>query len=378
MEKRKDFEALEKCLLKTKEYILYGAGIVACQSMAAIEELYGKKPLCFLVTEKEGNLQTIAGIPVYSVTKMKEDWKKLPIVIAVPEIYHEQILNTLEKTQAQNCFCMDTHMEYCLMSRHFRKKGGFALVEDLQPVAGKAATDMKQADKAKAEDKIKVYMAKSHKDMPLKKMVDLPEWVIPVQAGRACTETLLLELTDNTGENISEKNPNYCELTVTYWAWKNRSSAYKGICHYRRLLLLTKAELEKCIAQDTDVILPLPFVCYPTAKAQYERYISQKDLQCLKQALLEVSPEYLETWEALDRQQYFYNYNMLIAKETVFDEYAEWLFYVLEQAEKYCEPEGVKRRDRYAGYLGELLTTLYFMRNRDKLKIVHAEKNWMV
>lgn len=378
MDKQKDFATLEKCLLRTETYILYGAGVVAYESAVAISELYGKKPLCFLVTEKAGNPQTLADVPIYSAAEMKEEWKKLPILIAAPEIYHEQIADTLQNAQVLSCFCMDAHMEYCLMSRYFRKKGEFALAEDLRPAEENVAADRKQADDKVTENLLKVYMAKSHKDVPLKKAFALPKWVIPVQAGRACTEFSFLETADNAGENISKKNPNYCELTVTYWAWKNQSSAYKGICHYRRMLLLTKAELRKCIALDIDVILPLPFVCYPTAKGQYERYISQKDLQSLKQALFEVSPEYLETWEALDIQQYFYNYNMLIAKELIFDEYAKWLFAVLEQAEKYCEPEGVKRKDRYAGYLGELLTTLYFMRNRDKLKIVHAEKNWMV
>ena len=39
---------------------------------------------------------------------------------------------------------------------------------------------------------------------------------------------------DNTGENISSKNPNYCELTGLYWAWQNMNCEYIGLCHYRR------------------------------------------------------------------------------------------------------------------------------------------------
>lgn len=39
---------------------------------------------------------------------------------------------------------------------------------------------------------------------------------------------------DDDGDNISDQNPMYCELTAQYWAWKNIDADYYGFCHYRR------------------------------------------------------------------------------------------------------------------------------------------------
>ena len=59
----------------------------------------------------------------------------------------------------------------------------------------------------------------------------------PLHVGRACGEDLGYP-GDDTGENISDKNCYYSELTGLYWVWKNCHDVdYVGTCHYRRYLL---------------------------------------------------------------------------------------------------------------------------------------------
>lgn len=63
---------------------------------------------------------------------------------------------------------------------------------------------------------------------------------------------------------------------------------------------------------------------------------------------------------------------MILAKRSVLKNYCEWLFPILARVEELSEPKGSERSDRYIGYMGETLETLYFMHNADKLNVVHA------
>ena len=64
--------------------------------------------------------------------------------------------------------------------------------------------------------------------------------------------------------------------------------------------------------------------------------------------------------------------NMLIARKQVFDELCEWLFPILERVEELSIPKGDERSDRYIGYMAETLETLYFMKHKEVLNIVHT------
>ena len=68
------------------------------------------------------------------------------------------------------------------------------------------------------------------------KQVDIPEIAgyKPIVVGK--NEVSYSDFVrDNTGDNIAEKNPNYCELTALYWMWKNdQKSDLVGLSHYRR------------------------------------------------------------------------------------------------------------------------------------------------
>lgn len=239
---------------------------------------------------------------------------------------------------------------------------------------------------------LEVYAAKFHRDKSLNNTYNFPNWLYPIQVGASLTQERVADILDNSGENISHKNANYCELTALYWIWKNRligrrgysgdlnetAERYYGLFHYRRFLELQEKDLERLAVGDIDVVLPFPTVHEPDIREHHRRYIKDTDWEAVLQALEELFPEYYAAYNKIFSQEYLYNYNILIAKGEVLEQYCQWLFPILERVEKLSTPKCSERRDRYIGYIGENMLTLYFMYHRNQLKVVHTGRLMLI
>lgn len=352
-----------------ESFYIYGAGIVATGVYTAIKELHKLLPIAFLVSGRDGNPAQIDGISVKVLSEkgVAALDRSAVILVAAPEVHHQSIEESLLKygIHKEQIILVDNQLENTIMEQYYRSLSEFETLGEIPEETGE-------------QNDIRVFQAKCHVDKPLKNSMETPSYVCPIQVGAALTDERITEVSDNIGENISGKNRNYCELTATYYAWKNDKSAYKGLCHYRRIFDIQEEKLQKIFScqKDIDVILPYPSIHYPDIRGQHNRYVNEQDWNAMLQAINEVAPEYITVFDDIFSEQYFYNYNMLIAKREVFDDYCSFLFSVLERTEQLTCPKGNERADRFAGYLGENLTTLYFRANRDKLRIVHVGKIW--
>ena len=347
-------------------FCIYGAGIVAVSIYTALKRTYSCMPVAFLISEKGGNPSEIDGIPVKILTEWNTSNREMVYLIAAPEPHHAVIAGLLSerKINREQIIFVGSRLENKIMGDFYFRLPLFVTVQQL--------LDTKKPV-------IEVFQAKSHVDHTLQNVVDNPNYVYPIQVGAELTDQWILNRRDNEGDNISLKNRNYCELTAAYYAWKHSSADYKGLCHYRRIFDISDQQMQKLMEKKSewDVILPYPSIHYPDISRQHSRYINESDWEAMCCALKETAPAYYEKFGQIFRGHYFYNFNMLIARREVYDDYCNFIFSVLERTEALTSPKGWERADRFAGYLGENLTTLYFMANKDKLKIVHAGNLWL-
>lgn len=196
---------------------------------------------------------------------------------------------------------------------------------------------------------------------------------VPMHVGRALGEELGY-LPDNTGDNISEKNRNYCELTGLYWLWKNATDDIIGICHYRRYFVkdeefITKEYIEK-VLQEYDVIVPTSKCTqYKNIYEHYAQMHNEKDMNICKEVLLEKYPEYEQAFDLCMNTNISCWANMIITKKKIFDTYCEWLFDILFEVERRVDISSYDTfQARIYGYLSERLLRVWLLKNSYKVR----------
>jgi hypothetical protein len=370
-------------LRKADKIAIYGAKVIAYGIYSSLWKVFGIRPNVFLVSDTTRNTRMIDEIPVKAISDEKAINQYL-ILIATPEVYHEDIRVNLLKYEVGNTIFVNSHIEYLIMSAYYTQ---FSDLKCLGINCFTSDLDEEEIDKNVIDKDnkavAKILLVKSQGDVQLKEShstweAAMKEWVFPFQAGKANAVRIVADDGDDCGINISSKNDNYSELTATYWAWKNVDSKYKGIFHYRRLLKWDSQVLAYMEDGKADVLLPLPFLCYPDTSVQYKRYISEQDIQVFLAIMKQIYPTQWDEIKKIINGHYLYNYNIVVAKAEIFDQYCQWMFPVLEAIEEYYQTRQVIRNDRYLGYIGEVLTSCYFLLHRKELKLVHSEKIWLI
>ncbi len=238
--------------------------------------------------------------------------------------------------------------------------------------------------------------------------------ITPIQTGRAIAEEIFSEMIgDDTGDNISELNPYYAELTAQYWAWKNYDKLgnpdYIGFMHYRRHFVFNEDYIDPnadpkmtqgysaysfdriddeyydkiglkeeniCnIVTNADIICvkqaDVSFLGCNTSKEEFVKScygVQEKDYDKLISTVMYLFPEYYEEIKQLNSGPYRYFYNMFICKKEIFEEYSTFLFTVLN---KFFERSEVnlysEKAQRICGYMGEFLLSLFlFKKHKNK------------
>ena len=216
-------------------------------------------------------------------------------------------------------------------------------------------------------DKIKILVA-CHKPGT----VNQDEVFTPIHVGRVISkykDEMAGMIGDDTGENISEKNPQYCELTAQYWAWKNNFNVeYIGFCHYRRFFDIKIEDIEKTLQQKDAIVIEFLFD-HPIWR-EITHFITVEDMTIMLMVLKKKYPEYEETLLKYLNGHTLYAKNMFICRKALFDQYAEWLFDVLFECERYIKPSPYTRGLRALAYMGEFLLPVYLMHQRCRVESV--------
>lgn len=342
----------------------------------------------YLVDNDEPNQRVIEGVPVIYFDENTILNKDCPVYLGTRGIYHQELIRKLKKLGMRNIIPVDVRLDLKLRNEYlrevFREKGHpYYKLEDLEVSEGAFGMSGKSNTAAYAsltkKDAV-VYVANSVFDKPLNEPYELASYEQPILVGAALTDEITDSniLTDAYGDNISEKNRQFCELTGMYWIWKHSKEEIVGLAHYRRHFIIPEDWLFRMEVHEIDVILPLPLYVAPNVEENYKKRHNPLDWDYMLSYLKEELSEDYEMASKFFRETDLYcPCNMFIMRKSVLNELCEWLFPILFA----CADNGGIREDRYQnrypGFISERLITYFFAKNHEKYRVVYADKNFL-
>ena len=225
--------------------------------------------------------------------------------------------------------------------------------------------------------KIRILIATHKEFIPPKDEIYLPIHVGAEGKGELCYQK------DNIGENISSLNPYFCELTGVYWAWKNLDAEYIGLDHYRRYfstkkvkykngmdineVVLDKESTEQYL-KEADILVPKLRKYYiETLYNHYANTFDGSHLDKTRDIILEMTPEYIKSFDKVMKQTSGHMFNMFIMKKELLDEYCSWLFPILFELKKRIDVSNLTAFEaRLFGRVSELLFNVWLEEKKYK------------
>ncbi|SEK70807.1 protein of unknown function [Pseudobutyrivibrio ruminis] len=332
--------------------------------------------VAYLYDNDENNPTEVEGVPVLKIDENSKLDVETVVYLGMRGINQEHITHTLQKCGVKHIIPVDVKLDMDLRNRYltqyfaehnrkYDKIYNYDTEEDASMIV-----DKRQAT---------VYVANSAFDKPLNTPYRLNDNEKIIQVGAALTnDRIAASYFDSTGDNISEKNKQFCELTALYWIWKNAKDDMVGLVHYRRHFILPENWKQIMAREKIDVVLPVPLYVHPSLEANYRDRHVESNWDNMLEYFKVNRPDEFQNLNSFFKETGLYSpCNMLIARKDVFDELCEWLFPVLFDVADKGGTLDDAYQNRYPGFISERLITYFFEKNRDRFKVVYADKNFL-
>lgn len=194
---------------------------------------------------------------------------------------------------------------------------------------------------------------------------------IPLHVGHKAAKEDFGYMGDDTGDNISDLNCYYAELSGVYWVWKNCHDAeYVGICHYRRFLMseegyvFSETEYE-ALLREYDIITTKQLELPGSYRNGFGAHHNVDTLDETGQIIREMYPSYYDTFVSLVNQNKTYFGNIMVAGKRLYDAYCEWLFSIFFELQKRIDLTFADDyHKRVFGFISEFLLYVWVKVNR--------------